>query len=358
MLKSTMNITHSLRLLAVALLLLPVGCADIEQVLEYEGVIEEVQTVEYGRGDGGFGSYRAMGVSPEGIIFAPIDDFDEGVDLVSADGRKIRTFAGGGGFSGPRIRDVKSVAVSSDGRLVAMAGIVQFSSSNAVLVYEIATGDRASATITPPSGVDGDVMALAFSGSGDTLAVGYGDDVALYDISTSVLRQPTIVKGEPFEDATTIDFSPTDGDRLVVPGGILSISSRSVIIPFDGTDQYFNRVAFSGDGRYVVGVGSRGFHLIDAASGEEVGNLREVVEFSGEFDEQPDALISMDVTSDGDYAVTADEGGVITVWEIATGAIVARTTITGGTSIHTAPDEPGSFYTTGWHKATLWQINL
>lgn len=354
----TRNLKSSAILIVAGVMLGAVGCAEIEQVLEYEGRLEMITTVKYGRESSGTsltGVYTAREYCTDGIFFTPAYEFDYGLDLVSLEGKKIRTYGGRGGF-GYSLREVSAVTVSNDESLVAVAGIIENFSSRGVIIYNVATGERDGGPIGPPSGVDGSIGAIAFRESGDTIAVAYGNDIAVYDIRNSVIRPPKLLKGVGFLHVTSIAFSPLDSDHLLTSEGLWSLSEEKMIIVFDET---YLAAGYTADGRNIVAVGWNGFSLLDGVSGEEIGNVRDIEEtyFGDEFEEQPNVILTLEMTSDGAYAITGAEEGIISVWDVATGAIIARDTTVSGVILGTVLEEPARFLTMGRGSAIIWQIN-
>ena len=158
---------------------------------------------------------------------------------------------------------VNSVAFSPDGTMLASGN-----DEDAVLLWDVTTGELLKAFEGNPQGVD----SVAFSPDGSTLASAGEDTVRLWDIATGRLK-----------DTLTLPISLTGGRRIA-----------------------YTRVAFSPDGDILVsGIYRKTLFLWL--------NTRL---FPETFEGHTDDITSLAFSPDGSILASADEDGMIRLWDI------------------------------------------
>jgi Tol biopolymer transport system component len=160
-----------------------------------------------------------------------------------------------------------SVAFSPDGEVLASQSDAQ------VVLWDLATGEQIR-TLTPQPGVI-NLRGLRFSPDGSTLASGW-DGCTLYDVATGEPKQTVGAQGEPA-------FSP-DGETMAVGRGndvvlfdrATGNVARVLAGPTDAGFRYVSSVAFSPDGKTVASATeNEGATILlwDVATGRQVRAL-------------------------------------------------------------------------------------
>lgn len=342
-------------------LLLLGGCAEISPTLEVPGRLSGIATFSFEPDElrRGTANYLPVTLLSNGVVLSNFSNFvgDQGVEIRSFDDKLVRAI--GSQFQGNPFWRVRAIAVSDDGQEIAVGAYFRASRVTGVMVYNVATGSPTTGLLVAPD-PDQDLYSIAFDRDGERLAVGYEKMIAIYDLTRSSWSPIAELESVEFlRDIASLDFSPTNSDHLVTPDGIWSIAAGGQIALFDGNDQFFNGAIYNESGTRVVAGGSRGLHLVDAESGEELSNLRDVEESFEEFLAQGTTILSIDRTSDGRYGVTGATGGLLTVWDLTTGEIVARDTTLGDvTGIVCSPTDPRRFLSVSTGTAILWEFEL
>jgi WD40 repeat protein len=267
----------------------------------------------------------------EGVTFSP----DSRLALTGADdwtarlwdaatGREMRTFQG-------RIDKVTSVAFSPDGKQALTAAGLSARLWDAVGARQIRAFGAPDAPPWPFA-----VLSVAFSPGGKQVLTGNRDNTArLWDAASgkqiNVFRWPRKAFNYAYNyDSTPVAFSP-DGRRVLAASDEASLwdaASGKKALTFQG-EAGVSAVAFSPDGRRVVTAGAdtrmtryelqdnqltvRGAvdttaHLLDAASGREIGA------FKG----HTGGLSSVAFSPDGKQVLTASDDKTARLWDATT----------------------------------------
>ena len=153
----------------------------------------------------------------------------------TATAKVLRTFEG---------QDVRSVAISPDGRHVVLA-------SDILNLWDAATG-KLVRTFT---GHRGGVEAVVFSPDGrQVLTGGWDRTVKLWDVATGKLVRTLDVGGRWW--VSSVAFSP-DGRKLLSNGSdatakLWDVATGQLMRTFEGHTMRVNSVAFSPDGKWIV----------------------------------------------------------------------------------------------------------
>ncbi|MFE0693635.1 trypsin-like peptidase domain-containing protein [Streptomyces sp. NPDC058869] len=201
------------------------------------------------------------------------------------------------------------LALSPDGRTLALDASAPGSDDFAVRLWDVASGEQRGELLT---GEDGPVMSLAFSPDGKTVASGdFNDTVRLWDVASGKpLRGPL---GGHGSWVTSLVFSP-DGRTLASYGtdfvvrlwDVASGEQRRKLVA--GKADSLMSLTFSPDGRTLAGCGGNGkVRLWDVASGEQRSEL-----LTGE----DDLLVSVAFGPDGRKLAAGDSDGVVRLWDV------------------------------------------
>jgi WD40 repeat protein/serine/threonine protein kinase len=257
----------------------------------------------------------------------PLRRFDEGHEyLVSGaafypDGRQLAT---GAGDNTVRVWDyaagtqvhvlndtgtVGAVAVSSDGKWIATG-----SRGTEVKLWDARTGKL----VTQLAGHEERISSLVFSPAADRLAS--GDDrgkVLVWKLTT--LPLPT---GEGRgEGASPVSKEPSPYPLPTGEGSESAPSPWALERTLSGHSSSITSVRFTPDGaRLIVASGDRTCGQWDVASGEEARNL--VLR-------HPDWVTSMDLSHDGQLAVTTCNDGIARLWRLADASLLAEVRSSG-----------------------------
>lgn len=207
-----------------------------------------------------------------------------------------------------------------------------------------------------PQGHTGDVMSVAFSPDGKTIASAGGGGVKLWDVATGVILRTLDVGG-----VTPVQFSPDSKMLLtnnesrdstlwdVATGRQIRTFAKNIEIDNWHWDHVDGK--FSSDGRLVICAGRRNAKLWDANTGE----LLRV--FSG----HKNSLNSVDVSPDTKTIVTSSEDKTVKLWSVATGQLLH--TLTGHTgpsdNVKTVAFSPDgkSVLSDGWETTKWWDVS-
>ena len=217
---------------------------------------------------------------------------------------------------GKRSRDVRAVAISPDGRMIAtgygrtIPAATGFLSSGSVRIWDIDAGGRELAL----GGRWDSVTSVAFSSDGRMLAAGLNNNTArIWDLAGG--REPKVI-GDHSEGVTAVAFSP-NGRLLATASGawdstarIWDISSGQELEVIEGHSKGIDSIAFSPDGRLLATASRDGTaRLWDPATGREL----EVLE------EHTTAVIGVSFSPDGRLLATTSWDNTARLWDVATG---------------------------------------
>jgi WD40 repeat protein len=207
--------------------------------------------------------------------------------------------------------DIMSVAFSVDGKTLASAA-----GDNVIKLWEVSTGTELRTLGGPFSGLS----SVAFSPDGKLVLSLAADGIALWNVVTGE-------KVSALADSGGIKSFAVSPDGKVIAGvrrfgrsvSLWDAASGRVLRQLEGHGGWVTSAAFSPDGRTLASAGQdKTVKLWDWASGRELHTL------AGADDE----LLSVAFRPDGRVLATGSEGGRITLWDLQTrapaGAIKAR----------------------------------
>jgi WD40 repeat protein/DNA-binding SARP family transcriptional activator len=245
---------------------------------------------------------------------------------------------------GPELRgpvgDVRGMAFSPDGHLLAAAGSEQY------VLWDLRT--RKIVRTLPAA--DG-AASVVFSRDGRTLATGGSDGAdVLYDVGSG--RSLATLYGNG--STQQVDFSPDE--KLLASASLTGIvtlwnvARRSSVVSLSGPVAAF-AVRFSPDGKLIaVGDSSGKVVLWNAATGTRVGQA--LLGHGG-------SVGSIDFSPDGSRLVTSSDDGKLRLWDV-----VARRQIGGplpgsttGGSVHFFPDGKHVLGVFGSGDGVVWNVD-
>jgi WD40 repeat protein len=173
----------------------------------------------------------------------------------------------------------------------------------------------------------------------------------------------------------SVAFSP-DGSKIATCGNdkmikVWDVKTGDELLTIDWNSELYGNsswkhshplmLVFSPDGKYIAT--SEGcepyesgayIRLWDASSGRQVKKYNHGYHF-------PNALVAVDISSDGKYVLGGGYGGIIKVWEIESGkeqkAITAHTGVNGVTSAKFSPDSKYILSGGGDNIVKLWDVS-
>lgn len=244
---------------------------------------------------------ESVAFSPNGKTLAA-DRGSGAVQLWNTTSGKPHTLARAGENGDPP--NFPSVAFSRDGKTIATTRY-----SNTVQLWNAASGK-------PLATLHGDVVSLAFSRHGHTVAGGGGNVLQLWNAASGTHRATGRPGGHP-EYVFSVAFSP-NGRMLASGGGAdrtvrlwnVAGSMPRVIRTLRGHTSSVNSVAFSPDGETVAsGSDDRTIRLWDAATGEPGATLHG----------HTDGVNSVAFSRDGKTLASTGGDSTIRIWHLPAG---------------------------------------
>lgn len=217
---------------------------------------------------------------------------------------------------GKRSRDVRAIAISPDGRMIAtgygrtIPAATGFLSSGSVRIWDLDTGGRELAL----GGRWDSVTSVAFSSDGRMLAAGLSNSTArIWDLAGG--REPKVL-GDHTDGVSAVAFSPNGRLLATASGGwdstarIWDISSGQELEVIEGHSEGIDSIAFSPDGRLLATASRDGTaRLWDPATGRELKVL----------EEHTTAVIGVSFSPDGHLLATTSWDNTARIWDVATG---------------------------------------
>lgn len=331
-------------------LLLVVGCTEMESVLEVKGSMTQIASFEFDWDNGPrVAHYVPAALVEQGVI---LTDYARGraapgTRLRDLEGKTIRDY--GKVLDDDYFEGVRALAVSHDGDYLAVGAYFNGLVSQAVVIFDINSGAHVAGPFIS-SASEGKIKAVAFDREGARLAVTYDEEVAIFEVDGSGSPTARLIPSVAFlpVEVESIDFSPSNPDRLVSPAGVWSIDSGGIIRRFYGPEYDLKATLYNESGDRVVAVGKNGLTLIDAETGRVVSDPFGAVENDN---------ASVARTVDFRHIVTGDDAGVVTVWDLKSGEIVARrksSEYVRGVVCSTV--DPNTFLTVGRDSVVVWRF--
>jgi WD40 repeat protein len=216
-------------------------------------------------------------------------------------GEELRQFKHGQG-------QINAVAFSPDGKTLASAG-GEFEKSAELKLWNLAKGKE----IRTLEGHTSDVLAVAFSRDGKKLASGSRDQTArLWDVGTG--KELRRLEGWERE-VSSVAFSP-DGKILAAYGEdrqqrirLSEVATGKELPQFKGNTLSGQCLLFSQDGKTLILGGYEKIHILDLASGNEVGQVGQ---------EHQSWIVSLALSADGKLLAAAACDNTLSLWDTTT----------------------------------------
>lgn len=299
-----------------------------------------------------------VAISPDSTLIAhtTVENYKANIEILNAaDGKVLNTFK-------VKVNGIKQMAFSADSKLLAAGGAIWEARTGKQVANLVAdelnyTGGRfeifspdgktvamsgdhgpvslwdsqgqQKATIKPA--VD-DVESLAFSPDSKSLAISTKDDIEIYDLSAAT---PALLKRYGIDLAYSVAFSPDQKSILVgsFDGPVFQFERTNLNNYQDFKGQHrVNRVAYSSDGKRVLGIGD-GYAIVwDTKSRQELTRT----DLNDSYN-----VTDMAVSSDDKLLVTAHSDGSVKVMQLPpAGASPVATSTAAATPSATAAPSP------------------
>ncbi len=217
-----------------------------------------------------------------------------------------------------------------------------------LIVSIYAVGQAQKPELVVESGHSWEVIALAFSPDGKTLASGSRDQtVKLWDVATGA--ELRILKGH--SDIYSVAFSPNGKILAVDDGGTVKLWDLTTGAELRTIETgSVNSVAFSPDGKILACGSTKGRRLWDVLNGAELVPLKG----------DSCNVVSLAFSPDGKTFASGCYEGILKVWDISTGAELQ--TLKGQFEINSVVFLPDGTIlatdeTSGIKKARLWNLS-
>jgi WD40 repeat protein len=277
----------------------------------------------------GDNSYSAFALSPDNKTIA-LGAYKKGVNLYNAiDGKPLKTLT---------VQDssITSLSFSPDGQFLAGSGSIYDKTSykNDLFTWVWDTQSKTSDPIMVIKGYTSDVISIAFSPDGKTLATAGNDRIIrLWELpSGRLIRQ---LKGSipEFFKIYTLAFSP-DGKTLAGAGGgdgltgnypvkFWDIATGNELTSLKGHTDLVRSLVFSPDGKKLATAGNEGtIRLWDLTENKELATLN--TQTSRGF------ISSLEFTPDGKRVISAHQNGLVVIWDVDSANEISETVVQQG----------------------------